>query len=155
MNWFYKRLWTEINVIDLIHAHHVHELSAIELSQGESEAWNIGVKRETGYRVINRSRICQVKCSFKRVKQEAICHDMPVLEHFENRSVTLGLCPDIEKPVIREQRAYSKTLEHHFSDNWSLFKLEYMYIWNDASNLTHPVKILSLGAEHYGTTAPN
>lgn len=67
--------------------------------------------------MINRSRICQVKCSFKRVKQEAIYHDMPVLEHFENRSVTLGLCPDIEKPVIREQRAYSKTLEHHFSDN--------------------------------------
>lgn len=53
--------------------------------------------------MINRSRICQVKCSFKRVKQEAIYHDMPVLEHFENRSVTLGLCPDIEK--TRYQRA--------------------------------------------------
>lgn len=78
------------------------------------------------------------------------------IEHFENRSVTLELCPDIEKNPLSESR--ERTQKHLnitslITDHF--FKLEYLYIWNNVGNLTHPVKILSLGAKHYGTTAPN
>lgn len=61
----------------------------------------------------------------------------------------------VKKPVISKERAFHKALEHHLLDNWSLLELEYLYIWNNASILTHPVRILSLGAKKYDTTTRN